>query len=94
MLQISPLEYNLWVEHFDLYPPGDSSAQRILADLWSVIASYLSQKQQSPLTVAPWLESSAERAERKAEAKRGGQVAYVAAVAAAHSSRQQEGFDG
>ena len=93
MLQISPLEYNQWVAHFDKYPPGDYGAQVILSGIWSILASYLSKKQQSPLVIAPWLESSAERAKRKAESERGGQVAYVAAIASAHS-RKQEGSDG
>ena len=94
MLQISPLEYNQWVAHFDKYPPGDYGSHVIMAGIWSALASYLSKKQQSPLVIAPWLESSAERAKRKAEAERGGQVAYVAAIASAHSSRKQEGSDG
>ena len=94
MLQISPLEYNQWVAHFDRYPPGDHSAQSILAAIWAMMATYLSQKRQSPLDIAPWLESSAERVKRKAEAKRGGQVAYVAAIASAHHSSKQEESDG
>ena len=94
MLQISPLEYNQWVEHFDLYPPGDPSAQSILAAIWAVLATYISQKQQSSLDIAPWLESSAERAKRKSEAKSGGQVAYVAAIASAHRSHKQEDSGG
>ena len=47
-----------------------------------------------PLDIAPWLESSAERAKRKAEAKHGQQAAYVAAIASAHRSHKQEVLGG
>ena len=94
MLQISPLEYNQWVVHFDRYPPGDYSTQLILANIWAWMASHLSQKTKSSLDIAPWLESSGERAKRKAEAEHGVQARYVAAVASAHRSRKQETSDG
>ena len=94
MLQISPLEYNQWVAHFDRFPPGDYSTQAILAGIWAWLATHLSQKTKSPLDIAPWLESSSERAKRKAEAKHGQQAAYVAAIASVHRSSKQEVSDG
>ena len=94
MLQISPLEYNQWVEHFDRFPVGDYGTQTILAAIWAWMASHLSGKTKSPLDIAPWLESSSERSKRKAEAEHGKQAAYVAAIGSAHRSRKPEVSDG
>ena len=80
--------------HFDRYPPGDYSTQTILAAIWAWMASHLSQKTKSPLDIAPWLESSADRAKRKQEAEHGSQARYVRAVASAYSSNRKEISDG
>lgn len=54
-MSYTPAERLAWREHFERFPPGDFYTQKLLADLVSMIGTFLGNKQLHPQEVAPWL---------------------------------------
>ena len=52
------MEQMAWRQHFEKFPHGDFYTQKLLADLVSMLGSFLSSKEIQPRDVAPWLYST------------------------------------
>lgn len=58
-------EYQGWKRHFTTHPPGDTHTHRLLANIWSLIASYLTRDQIEPHVIAPWLKPKETKLQRQ-----------------------------
>ncbi len=54
-MNYTPAERLAWREHLERYPPGDFYTQKLLADILSVLVTFMGKKQISSKDVAPWL---------------------------------------
>ena len=64
-MRLTQVEYEGWVRHFKLFPPGDYYTHKILAELWSAVVGIAGGKTRSPYEVAPHLEPAKRRKERQ-----------------------------
>lgn len=70
--RMTAAEFFEWVEYFDSAPPGDGLAQVELAQITMMLQQFLSNGSSGRHIheVAPWLESTEERLQREAEARK------------------------